>query len=323
MKKIWNYISNVFLNATRSNFKKMLGLVNYHISALEAEKEDTDILALYNTSKPEIDSYKSNFAMWSGAKGDLAGETMRFNNCLEKLSEKLSSWDVAIQQVYREKTPEYKAIFSKGKKVFYSGTFDQRINELDTLELQLKQYATLATVLTSVKAYNSELKGYKTNKEKNSEKLDKASKQLETSRINVGKTMFRNLGMLIYKFVENPKEIERFFDLELLRTHFSKAEDSGNMGYTILIEPKTIEEAGISFNEKAKFTVFNNSNANVGVYAAATNPATPPTQLLILKPDEEKTTSLAELNGQNCRFLFFVNQDENEEAEIEITLVEE
>ncbi len=323
MKRTWNYAVNTFLNATKTNFKKMLGLVSYHLTALNAEKDDPEILALFNASKTELETYKTKYAAWNGAKGDLAGETQLFNDCLDLMSDKLDGWDLNIQQVYREKTGEYKSIFNKGKTGFYTGTQDERISELDTLELQLKKHPSLDTVRASVKTYKDELKGYKENKEQYFEKLDKASVELEKSRIVVGIRMYRNLGMLMYKFGETPEEIVRFFNLELLRRHLSKTDDSENQSYVLFIDPKTTEEAGISFEENAKFNIFNNSNAKVGVYAATENPATPPTQMMILESDEEKTTSLVELNGQNCRFLFFVNLDEHEEAEIEIIMVEE
>ncbi len=57
------------------------------------------------------------------------------------------------------------------------------------------------------------------------ELLDKASDELEEQRIIVAQMMYANTGRLIDKFPKAPENIERFFELQVIRDTGSDEEE--------------------------------------------------------------------------------------------------
>jgi len=216
----WTYTYNTFEVATRNSAKKMSILGPDHKSKLEAESSDPDIAALNTATQAPINAYATAYAHWIAINGAYKGETNRFTSLLADLrSQTIKQWDAQIQVVHLEGTSDYVAILPHGRKPFQSGAYDVRLAEVAALAERLLSYAPLAALQTAVAAYYSTLLDARDVQQQKEGLVKQASEALNTSRIALAQQMYKNLGALMAKYYLNPLEIERFYDLALIRSH--------------------------------------------------------------------------------------------------------
>src|SRR3989304_2874521 len=197
MEKIWKYLQNQFLVATRKNFKKALKLSNYHDALLKKAMNtdpDPDWAFLYNRYNPLHLAYTSAYTAWKNAGGTQEGQTLNLDQLLLLLVTKVDKWDVQVQNGFGKTSPDYKKIFPDGRAPFNSGAINTRIIAVQTLGVALTPYAALAAVKTQ-------------GKKKNKNPTPAMTMQ------------YGNLGFLTNKYMNNPLTIAPFFELAELRGH--------------------------------------------------------------------------------------------------------
>ena len=109
--KLWSYIVNPFINATDGSQRSMKKICNFSINALKAEPTDTYLAARLTELQPFADGYNLSFNQWISNQNSQLGQTANFLDLLILLrSQKIRDWDIAIQVVYKEDTPQYIAL---------------------------------------------------------------------------------------------------------------------------------------------------------------------------------------------------------------------
>ena len=77
METVWSFIINMFINATRTSYKKALKLSNYHDSALAtASANDPAILLIYNRYHPLHIQFINKYNEWVSAGGSQEGRVI-------------------------------------------------------------------------------------------------------------------------------------------------------------------------------------------------------------------------------------------------------
>jgi hypothetical protein len=132
--------------------------------------------------------------------------------------------------------------------------------------------------------------------------------------------MYANLGGLMQHFCKTPDSINRFFNLEAIRSK-SRKTNLETVEFAVKVLPVTTKEAGIMFAENTKFLMFNNSIVDLFVYTGLENDSPNPAQMICIAPDEERELSLSEMGMPGSRFLLIVNKDKSIEGEMVINLV--
>jgi hypothetical protein len=320
MKRIWFFLNNVFISFSKRSYKKLLSISLSHVSILEAKNGDTDIMLLFTRTLPLYNVFINIYEEWTMLKGDSAGETKRFKNLLDDFPTKMYNWDLKIQAIFPETSPEYTILMPKGKKPFYNGTYDQRVSNIGSLSKNLLKYPALASVQTEVQEYYTELAGSRKLQQQKVGLLKSKSEDLKSAYLSLGNMLYANLGMLINKYATEPKKIQPFFDLELIRSHSTKKELPIDT-YSFIVTPNSSKEAGISFEIDTEFLFYNNSNVPLEVFTGAEKDSPIPAQMITIAPGEEKKLAPNELGAPGNHFLFVVNNDMTEEGEIEITLL--
>ena len=119
----WHFLINTFEVATQKSRKLMTIIAADHLAKLSAMKSDSDIAKLYDRFAPLYQSFSDAYAAWLSAKGLYKGETERVQVMIDELtSVKLKQWNIKIQNVYMEGTPDYTAILPGGRSAFVAGT---------------------------------------------------------------------------------------------------------------------------------------------------------------------------------------------------------
>lgn len=223
MERLWHFLINQFLNATRENFKKALRLSNYHDAMLKKAKDDDpadpEFTTMYDRYHPLHLDYVDIYNEWKNSGGSQQGQTLNVDQLLELLLTKVSKWEAQVRVVYDKTSPAYKAIFPKGNYPFYKGERETRILAVKTLGTALTGIVALAATKTEVDAFHTTLDGARDTQEGAKGGTKSLSAQLEQKRVSIMQMQYKNVGLLIDKFNETPALIGPFFELSILRNH--------------------------------------------------------------------------------------------------------
>jgi len=224
--ELWHFAENQFDNATKKSRKRMNILIQDHIAKLKAELDDPDIAFLYERTLPVEQEWTKRYTGWKTAKGIYKGETNRFEALLDKLKDdKSPEWDNKIKVEVGEGTSDYIAIMPRGREPFYEGGRDERVAEVLAFAKRLEGFPALAAVKTDAEAFHTQINDSRLLQQGKEEKADKASDAVEEQRVIVARMMYANTGRLIDKFPEAPENIERFFELQVIRETGSDEEE--------------------------------------------------------------------------------------------------
>lgn len=225
-KNIWHYQENQFDNATENSNKRMNILASDHKSRLAGESFEPVISELLKRFEPVQTEYELKYSEWITSKGFYKGETARIDNYLEELStSKIKQWDVQIQNVYLSGTPDYISILPNGRKPFQTGPKDSRIAECRSLIERLRAHGKLDKVRDDVNGFLANIEQCRDNQQAKEEIVKQKSDALEEQRTAVAVMMYKNLGLLMDKFGDAPENIDRFFQLDLLRQTRTEEEE--------------------------------------------------------------------------------------------------
>ncbi len=215
---IWHYLDNQFENVTKNSNKLSVIIANDHDSKLQAESADADILNFYNRFHPLKTDLSAKYGLWAAAKGLYKGETARVEQKLEELSgTAIESWDIQVQVVHRRDTPDYIALLPNFREPFQKGGIDLRIEEVRGFSERLNSYPALAALKAEVDAFLAVLEGFRNVQQGKEETVGLASDNLKSANQLCMIMAYRNLGGLMDKFGDNPTDVERFYELELLQ----------------------------------------------------------------------------------------------------------
>jgi len=247
------------------------------------------------------------------------GYVSNFNDILEQLPAKLSRWDIEIQNIYPKNTLEYRTIFGTKRSEIYRGTTERVINNLRSLQQKVENTQGLDTIAIDIKNFAVLLDDLRSIKGQKLEDYDQKQDVLAEEYDKLSIMLYRNLGRLIDIYANNTDEIERYFNLYLIRTK-NNNNDNDQQGYILTIPPNTTKVADISFSPDDTLLISNNSNTTVYYYSAISIDNAKPANLQVIQPSEEIEVSALQLGAPTHKFLIFVNESTSENAEIEIIL---
>ncbi len=218
MKRIWHYATNQLLVVSRGNFKRTIKLSRQHIQrlkkAMDANPGDLDYAKAYNRYLPLHQALEAAYANWQSKGGLQKGDTLNLIQLLSLLPAKINKIDVKIQAFHDKGSQRWTQLFPRAHKPFYEGTQDTKMDAVNTLIASIGTEADLAPVKLTLQGIFTELIAAKG--EQTGEKAQKAtgSSDLETAGYNAMVMQYRNVGLFIDKFPEEPEKICAMFDVE-------------------------------------------------------------------------------------------------------------
>lgn len=259
----WIFLSNTFDVQTRGSNVKMLSIVTDTDAKLQNESADPDILELYNLLHPIYDNYRQVCLNYDMVEGNYGGGTQAFENLLDTIPTELRKWEGQIRAVYYEDTPEEKAIFPNKRTPFLTGTYEERLSAIGTLAEKLSSIPALSATHGLVSSFYTLALSTRLAQQQNEGALGQISDLREQQRMLVAEALYGVLGGLMLRFRTSPTDIERFFDLELLRSK-GKGQISG-----IGTIKGTVTDALTAAPIAGARLVFGNENGQVEVFADA------------------------------------------------------
>ena len=242
MAETWHYLENQFDNVTKGSNKLMNIITNDHHSRLKAKETDPNIAPLVTRYTPVNVAFSDKYSAWFTGASIYKSTTEVVNNSIEDLrGVKIKQWDIKIQNVYIEGTPEYTAILPNRRKPFQNGGIDERITQVKALRDRLLSYADLADVQTDVSDFYTDLKDKRDLQQQKEGNLETLAGAREAARKACANLMYGNLGVLMDIFKDTPDSITDYWEIQLLQSSGSTPESSPG-------EPITGTVAANNFN---------------------------------------------------------------------------
>jgi hypothetical protein len=320
MERSWIFLINPFIVATNNSYSKMKQIGDVTLAAIAARVPTppaTDIFSeLLATLSPLVQAYDDAYATWLQQQGATKGQTQTLNDLLDDLrSRKIEDWDLAIQNVYRQKTPQYIALLPRHRAPFQNGSQQQRITAVATLSLAIGSDAALQTLKTEVDAFYDELTAANSTQKGSKSTKSGTSTVVETDRIALGTGLYGVLGRLMDFFKDTPEAIADIIPVDALRSSEQTSfQQDVNGGVTRLIFTRTLEDGD-------NLKCINRGNTALQLALVHEKNDAMPETAYTLHPNEEELVTPEVLGAKGNRFLIVKNLNATEKGAYTITLV--
>ena len=307
----WYALRNTFDSVTKSSLKRMLIMATDHHDKLLAESgNDPQIAQLYQLFAPAYQAFKQAYNQTFQKDAFYQGNTKMVETLvLELSSQKIRQWDIWIQNVYLDNTPQYLMLLPNGRNPFQSGSYESRINAIVALEANLGSFAVLANVLADVTAFRQQIEQARTTQQGVEKAVSDTVKAVEDRRVELAQVMQGVFGGLILRYFKNIAQVETFYELKYLRT------SSGNGSSTPTLQPHTIganNRATLYGQLTAGDSIVLHNTGTVAITCFTSNDVNgnAPVDALILQAGDQQTAFADELsNGNGFSWLILINND--------------
>lgn len=225
----WKYAQNQFLAVTDGRRPLMLAVGADHTAKLAAKlgsPADPDIQACIDRAQPAFDDFQLQMVTWSAVSGQRKGQTEALTSLLDELrSQRIRTWDVAIQNVHPSDTPSHTQLLPQGRGPFQSGKQDQRILAVQTLGVALAAFPEFATLQTTVETFHASLQAARNTQQGTEGQIASASAAAEAARVSMAVALFANVGRLMEKHADDPSRLGDYYEVSLLRSSSSSNGD--------------------------------------------------------------------------------------------------
>ncbi|MFN0199899.1 MAG: hypothetical protein ACKVTZ_00175 [Bacteroidia bacterium] len=309
----WSYLHNPFDNATKGSQKRLSILATDHHDKLLVESTtNAQIAALYQFFLPHYNHFKNIYQQTFSMDGIYQGNTQIVENLFAELSgKKIKQWDIWVQNVYLEGTPEYTMLFPNRRTPFQSGSYEARITNVKSLETTLALYPNLGNVLNDVTTTLQQLEAARTAQQGYEKQSSNLVKDIEDARVSLAKAMHYVFGGLLQLYYNELWRVETFYELKYLRATTST---------------KTITMKSYKVNAGARLTLFdgqltdesyltikNTSGGELLVFTSANPTATAPLDALHLLAGESLSFYANEYeDGSGFNWLIVQNEQSSD-----------
>ncbi len=183
-----------------------------------ADALDADIMACRDRVNVAMAEFSRTWSEWQNLDASYGAKTDVLQGLLAELSAtQIRQWDVAIQGVYLDDTPEYAELLPAGRGPFQSAAIEEKVQAVKTLGERLGKFSQLSVLKKTVKDFHTKLKTARDTQKGEEGGRDSASNDAETARVELAAALFANVGRLMEKHSKESYRIEDYYDLALIR----------------------------------------------------------------------------------------------------------
>ena len=312
----WSYLNNPFDNVTKNSHKKMKLLATDHISKLKkGATNDSVIQELYDYILPAYEAFTKYYTRRTTIEARYQMETQRFANAMALLmSKKIKRWEALSLLTYDDTTPEYNMIFPNGREPFRVGTYDDRISQTSSLAERLSMFSDLADLQTEVANYANDLFKLRDIQQGFEKDLADIRDTLEQSRFELAKKMHAVFGRLIFRYIDDLRLAENYYELQyLIRSSSTDEEEDNNL--VLLTEEGNIVAGervalfGNNVSANINLLVENTGDVPLRVWVGNTADGEQPESALIIESEQSTSFVASDLvaDGETAALLIVAN----------------
>ena len=318
-KKAYGLFVNRFEVVTRGSNTVASYLFKQHIDSLYADSATVPIaMTCYNRANPKYLIYSAGNITHSSQTGKQSGNVLSMSNILLDMPTHVDDWEAKIKAVYKADTPEFKALFSKGKKPFNSGSQQKRVDAVATLLATIGTDASLAAVKILVQAfYDTMLAAFGT-KDVSKETTKTDSKATEKARIDMCNVMEGNYGLILDEFQDEPTLGAKYFDETYMG---NKLQVIFNLKIKMLTTKKILKRT-FANPLTQQLQIINNSNTTLHLFLCANKMSVIGTVFVTILPMSTSTHLLTDFGDPTTEtFLKAYNADDKVKADITVKVL--
>ena len=312
----WSYLNNPFDNSTKRNTKRMKSLATDHITKLKkGATNDSVIQELYDYILPAYEAFTKYYTRRTTIEARYQMETQRFANAMALLmSKKIKRWEALSLLTYDDTTPEYNMIFPNGREPFRVGTYDDRISQTSSLAERLSMFSDLADLQTEVADYANDLFKLRDIQQGFEKDLADIRDTLEQSRFELAKKMHAVFGRLIFRYIDDLRLAENYYELQyLIRSSNTDEEEDNNL--VLLTEEGNIVAGervalfGNNVSANINLLVENTGDVPLRVWVGNTADGEQPESALIIESEQSTSFVASDLvaDGETASLLIIAN----------------
>ena len=218
-KRAWHFLINTFFVVTRRSYKKALTLATKHLAALAANNFDPVIAAIEASFTAVLQAYTAAEQNLNAALGTYFGKTQTVEELFEELNtDKLSYWEGQLHYFYQKGSTKANELM-RNRSAFQQGTYEQRILAIKTFGDSCAAIADLVPLSVNVLAFHTQIASARALQLTDGEgRVDLLRSLRQTAHEMLCHEMYGNLGLLMHHYRKAPLQVERYFDLTLLRS---------------------------------------------------------------------------------------------------------
>ncbi len=316
---MWSYLENPFASLAKRSQKQFLLFTRDHRDKLQQWQADPDIAPLFQKVQAAYSNFEQKYADLSAVTGMYRTKTRIFENLIQDLSaKKIKTWDIQVQVVYADDTPEYQGIFPNRRNPFQAAAYDLRINSLMSLVNILSNYPLLANVQADVQTFLAQIQQARTEQQgfENNEQVLRS--ELNDIVQKLASEMYYVYAMLIAKYYTQVEKVENFYELKYLR---SGTQSSDNQGKNYEVAPNNkVNLYNGELTDDSYFVVKNTGNVPITVYTSDDPNAATPIDAAVILPNDTLNGIYAEAltDGNGYSGMIVVNNDSVNKAKFNI-----
>lgn len=234
----WRYRINTFDANTIGSNVKMLSIASDTYAKLKAEQADIAIGSILLFYEPPFFAYRDICQQYDVRVGNYRGATLSFEQTMDLIPLKLREWESSIRAVYIEDSPKERAIFPSKRTPFESGTYEDRLNAIGALYAKLSVDPVLMPVSGQVSSFYNSALAARLAQQVDEGSLNQLSDLRENKRLQLSTDLMGVLGQLLFIHRTNLEEVDRYFDLSMLREP-GVDDISGSLAPNALVNVKT------------------------------------------------------------------------------------
>ena len=311
---VWNFVINTFLVATANSYRLAVRIAKDHDAALFAGKADPNVNAQYTLFHPLYLNMVSSYELWLSQEESQLGDTLSLQLALKQLSStKIKNWDIKIQNVFTNDTPDYKKLLPYHRSPFQSGSQNDKITALAALSTNLTDITTLAAVKLEIDAFLDNLKTIQGVAHVALKKTSNHSTSVEDARVAMCNKMFGNYGRLLGFNEDNPTSIMKYFPIKYIQNR-------NQIVFMHIIKPSVrYNVVKHTFLPDDQILITNNAATSFMVYLSLTKDDKKiNVGLTVLGNTQVTVDALALGDVENNHFLMVVNLSHDMSADFEI-----
>jgi hypothetical protein len=198
----------------------MLIMASDHHDKLLMESANNQAIAqMYQVFLPVFKDFQLVYHQTFAVDAVYQGNTQMVEALFMDLSsQKIKQWDIWIQNVFLDDTPQYKMLLPNYRSDFQRGGYDARINSIKMLQTNLGLYPQLANVLADVSSFLQQIESARIQQQGYEKQVSNLVKDVEDKRVLLAQVMHGIFGGLLQVYYLEPWRVETFYELKYLRS---------------------------------------------------------------------------------------------------------
>lgn len=306
-KRLWIASDKVFDRVTRGSYRKGAEITSYVEAALAGP---IGIPAIHTYYLTYHNAYLVAYDKWNSHEGAQKSSTSALVSRLKDLVTAAKSWDLAIQRVYAEGSPEYIALLPHGRKPFYNGSQNDRIRAVKALSMAIGADALLANVKTEVDDFYTAIIANNAAQKGQITQSKSLSDDVETARVAMCTGLQYVKSALEQHYVDNPDMVINYFPMHLIQKVKQKE-------FTGRLAPLALRDlVKRSYSSTDIIDITNNGQDNLEAYKSNNkNGILPPGAIpVVVAPNTKERIAASQLGNLDYPYLIVRNPSTDKEG---------